>query len=191
MKPSIVPYILRQFPDMTGPEVGFLREFIRPGCRVWEWGSGGSTLWLLSQGCHVTSIEHMKLSYDLLLLGLSQAYLMNGEDQSYRGPITEMLDLRYVPAAEAYNDGGEDDGTREHFTAYVDSFPGGNVDVVLVDGRARMACLDRLRRTLPRPSPGLSSNVPVLLHDAHRFDYSAVAQKVNGVGALHHLRFLP
>jgi len=45
-------------PAFTFPALDFVRERIRPGFEVLEWGSGASTVWFHRQGCTITSIEH-------------------------------------------------------------------------------------------------------------------------------------
>jgi hypothetical protein len=45
-------------PWYTYPAIDFLSERVRPGMRVFEYGSGNSTLWWLSQGCDVVACEH-------------------------------------------------------------------------------------------------------------------------------------
>ncbi len=173
ISPSIVPYILRQTPEMTPEEIAYLDAATPAGCRVWEWGSGGSTLWFLGKGCRVTAIEHMPISYQLIILGLSGMRL--GKD---------VLDLRYVPADVSYIDGADHDGTAEQFRLYADAYNWEGVEVFLIDGRARLACLERLRKFN-------LVGARVLLHDASRYDYTGIAEKVGGVGELHELRLKP
>jgi hypothetical protein len=36
----------------------YLSQHLSPGARVFEWGSGASTVWLMNQGADVTSVEH-------------------------------------------------------------------------------------------------------------------------------------
>lgn len=165
----VVPYIIKSLPDMTVPETIYLASHLRPGARVWEWGSGGSTVFFLSQGCRVTAVEHIQVCAAILQLGLSQATQL------------AQLDLRVVPNVPGYVEGGVDDGQREHFAAYVDAYDGDPVDIFLVDGRARLACLERLREKAP-------PDAVVLLHDAGRYDYSPYAELIGSVDQLHRLR---
>lgn len=154
---------------MTPEEVAWLDGVIHPGSRVWEWGSGGSTVWLLERGCIVTSVEHMPHCADVLRTGLAYSSAFH------------RMDLRVYLCAKEYIEGGEDDGAYEHFAAYVDTYNGEAADVFIVDGRARLACLARLRGLAP-------SMARVFLHDADRYDYSALAERIGGVGQLHELR---
>lgn len=108
------------------------------GDRVFEWGCGGSTIWLAGLGCRVYSVEH---------------------DPSWTGTVREALaelglagrvELRTYEAREA---GGARDPYRSDKEAYrglsfreyvraIEAFPDHHFDLVVVDGRARSACLE-------------------------------------------------
>lgn len=110
----------------------FLRE--RGGrARVFEYGSGASTLWLASRAGEVHSVEHHPAFADLM------ADRVSGLPR---------VSLRQVPAQPA-TDGRPATPSRRHghrgldFTEYVraiDTVPG-EFDLIVVDGRAREQCL--------------------------------------------------
>ena len=118
---------------------GFLRE--RPQARVFEWGSGASTVWLSRRSGSVTSIEH---------------------DAQWAGHVRPVLPgnavVHVVEPAPAT--GGPEQVLSEKpgfegldFRAYVDSLDDsdGTFDLVVVDGRARNACF---HRAVSRLAPG-------------------------------------
>src|ERR1019366_5189008 len=45
-------------PWWTQPAIAYVALLIRPNDMGFEWGSGGSTVWLVSRGVKITSIEH-------------------------------------------------------------------------------------------------------------------------------------
>lgn len=105
----------------------------RRDARVFEWGSGASTIWLARRSRCVTSVEH-----DDRWAAEVRAHLPGG------GPV----DLHLVPARSASGAPGEarskkPGATELDFRAYVDSIDevGGVFDVIVIDGRAREACL--------------------------------------------------
>lgn len=103
----------------------------RPGARVLEWGSGSSTLWLADRAASVDSIEH------------DPAWA-----ESMRPRLPDHVTLHVVPPVPDPDPGtpsGKRGFERLDFTDYVAAADGlpGTFDLVVVDGRAREACLDR------------------------------------------------
>jgi predicted O-methyltransferase YrrM len=107
----------------------------RRGARAFEWGSGASTLWLARRSAGVVAVEH---------------------DEAWARVVRELLpadaavDLRAVVPAPATGVPGEARSAKPGWTgldfrAYVDVIDevAGPFDVVVVDGRAREACLPR------------------------------------------------
>jgi len=113
---------------------GFLRR--RPGARVFEYGSGASTIWLSRRAGHVTSIEHHADWY----ARMQEALTMRPEGAT--------VDLRLVapdaaPDPDALYRSAKAGAAGRSFAAYARSIDeaGGRFDLVVVDGRARPACL--------------------------------------------------
>lgn len=107
----------------------FLAE--RPGARVFEWGSGASTLWLAARAGSVHSVEHDAGWADVLRPRLpANATLQVVAPEPSPAPV--------VPSAKPGHAGLD-------FAAYVAAVDAtdGLFDVVVIDGRAREACLER------------------------------------------------
>ncbi|WP_141013857.1 class I SAM-dependent methyltransferase [Nocardioides sambongensis] len=110
----------------------------RPGARVFEWGSGASTLWLAARAGSVHAVEHhagwaLRLAPQLP----GNVHLEVVEPTSARRPT--------VPSAKPGHAGLD-------FADYVRAIDevDGEFDVVVIDGRAREACLERaLARVAP------------------------------------------
>lgn len=117
--------------NATDKVESFLRN--RQGAVVFEYGSGSSTVWLAKRAGHVFSVEHSADWFGYL-----------NELQTLPDNVT----LRHVPADDSvardteYASGrtGEDEDT---FRAYVKSIAdaGRLFDLIIIDGRARAACL--------------------------------------------------
>ncbi|MBM7515402.1 class I SAM-dependent methyltransferase [Nocardioides nitrophenolicus] len=110
----------------------------RPGARVFEWGSGASTLWLARRAAGVHSVEHDGAWADRL-----------------RAVLPAHVELTLVPPVASTR---PEVGSRKKghqgldFTDYVSAIDAteGVYDVIVVDGRAREACLDHaLHRLAP------------------------------------------
>lgn len=135
------------------PEIEFLRSHLKPTDRVFEWGTGATTK-LFSRLCRsVTSVEHDAVFAAKTILEMQ--------------PNTSVLHvppngpLRYVG----------DDGDGDSFRSYVEAYTGAGVDVVLIDGRARVACARRVAETAPfGPTP----ETRVFLHDWAREEYAPI-----------------
>lgn len=111
----------------------------RPGpVRVFEYGSGASTLWLARRADEVHSVEHHREFGEMMHAELAQfahVTLRVVEPVASAHPV--------VPSAKEGHRGLD-------FEAYVAAIDevAGDLDLVVVDGRAREACLERARPRL-------------------------------------------
>ncbi|MEJ7831898.1 MAG: class I SAM-dependent methyltransferase [Nocardioides sp.] len=116
---------------------GFLQR--RPDARVFEWGSGASTVWLSRRSTQVVSIEHD----DAWARRLAEVV-----------PANTTLLLREPAAAGPGAVGSSKRGFAGlDFTSYVAAIDqvDGELDLIVIDGRAREACLER---AVERLAPG-------------------------------------
>lgn len=106
-----------------------LRE--RPDARVFEWGSGASTLWLAARAGSVTSVEHHAGWAAQLAPRLPENVTLRVVE-----PVVSAHPS--VPSAKPGHAGLD-------FVDYVAAIDdvAGTFDVVVIDGRAREACLVR------------------------------------------------
>lgn len=119
---------------------GFLRT--RPRARVLEWGSGASTVWLARRAGSVVTVEHdpvwaERTARALAAHGATNVLLRVVEPRRGPGGVRSAKrgfeGLDFTAYADAVDDlDGDFDG----------DFDGG-FDLVVIDGRAREACLER------------------------------------------------
>lgn len=129
---------------MPWPTIAFLRDRLGKGSLVFEYGSGGSTLFLARLGARVVSVEHDKKWSDIVRQRLES----EGFDQvDYRSIPPEKSD---VPG---YNSPvrGFEGMSFQKYVHTIDAFPDGHFDIVIVDGRARNDCV---RVALPKVRKG-------------------------------------
>ncbi|GGD18301.1 class I SAM-dependent methyltransferase [Nocardioides daphniae] len=110
-----------------------------PRARVLEWGSGASTVWLAARAAEVVAIEHDPAWADAM--------------RPHLPDNATVRTVASVPSAHPAVGSRKPGFERQDFTAYVaaaDDVPG-EFDLVVVDGRAREACL---AAALPRLAPG-------------------------------------
>lgn len=128
-------------PWYTLPALQWLQAYVKPEMQVFEWGSGGSTLFFAKRARSVITIEH----------DLNWFKVLHDQVKEYSN-----LEYRHIPA-DAANEG---DGSyysasaRATFKAYVmaiEAYPDHSFDIVAVDGRARPSCV---QHAVPKVRPG-------------------------------------
>jgi hypothetical protein len=141
---SLAPGYLLDAPSpwITFDAIDAIRRRLREGMRVFEYGSGGSTLYWLRHGAKLCSIEHDAAWYELV-----RSRVPRGARVDYRlveadppAPAGEPLDPA-DPSAYASADAVFSGRTFRRYASQIDGFPDGSFDLILVDGRARPACL--------------------------------------------------
>jgi hypothetical protein len=148
-------------PWMTFRAIAWLRSYLRPELHVFEYGSGGSTIFLASRVTELVSVEHDLDWYatterKLADLGLHCTYLL-------REPRSE-ADERFGSTDPAYRG-----MSFEPYVKAIDAYDDGTFDLVIVDGRARPACAIR---AIPKVRPGGY----LLLDDSDRPYYGAAIE---------------
>ena len=109
-------------------EMQFLMSFISHNHRVLEWGCGESTILIASKAKYVTSVEHNKKWYNRLIARKEREKINN-------------LNLILAKPNKKWISSRDHDGTLDQFKDYVHSpINHGPFDVILIDGRARVAC---------------------------------------------------
>lgn len=125
------------------------REFIQAGLRqdmtVFEYGTGGSTLFFADRVRRVVSVEN-----DAEWAATMRQLLENENNRNVELRLVEgdalPENVPVYPDDPACCHSGSANYNRMDFTRYVsviDEFPDETFDIVLVDGRARAACLHR------------------------------------------------
>ena len=158
---KLLPYIsgLHVLPWVTDGAANFLDGFIfnikqkyQRNPRIFEFGAGNSTLYFLSRGCLVTSIEHDKLWAEQVQ-GVANIFGYSSQLNLHR------LDRPY------------------HEAFKVDSKQS---DLVFIDGRDRVACLEQVVREC-------SENAVLVLDNTERMDgkYSAYTKLLENYQCIH------
>jgi predicted O-methyltransferase YrrM len=131
----------------------------RPTSSVFEWGSGASTHWLAARSTRSVSIEHDPEWAERVGAGLAA---------NARLVVVEPDEWRDTGVARSSKRGFE----HLDFSAYVAAIAGhpGPYDVIVIDGRAREACL-------AASEPHLASDGIIVFDDTERRRYRrAIAQ---------------
>ncbi len=109
--------------------------------RVFEWGSGASTVWLGRRAAEVHSVEHDETWVEFLrpVVADVSSVRLRHVGAPHRGEEARVPSQRFGHEGLDFSD----------YVAAIDEVDG-QFDVVVVDGRARAACL---RRAVPRLAP--------------------------------------
>jgi hypothetical protein len=154
-----------EVPMMTFDAIGWLRAYLRPEMHVFEYGSGGSTVFFTRRVERLVSVEHDPEWY-----------------MRIRDRIGKIASERFTYVLQPPEQGSEagigstDDRYRGmNFASYVrtiDGFPDAAFDLVSVDGRARSACLTQAVRKV-------KSGGFVLLDNSDRDEYAPAMNELD------------
>ncbi len=137
----------RRHPWVTYPALAWLDRAVTPDMRVFEFGSGGSTLYFAERTAEVFSVEHDPEWHAAVCAALAEAQLKNCqlrliEATPARPGAPDLYTAERKPAL----------GTRfESYARAIDAHPEAAFDLVIVDGWARLACI---QHALPKIKPG-------------------------------------
>jgi predicted O-methyltransferase YrrM len=137
-------------PWMSRGAVLSLRRMLRPHMRVLEYGCGGSTLFFASQCAEVVSVEHSVEWAGRLRALLQEKGIGNVQ-------LACIPPEHAAPGADLDPDTGFGSSDTEFrgqsfqsYVEYLKTYPPGHFQVIVVDGRARPACLRLAREHLGR-----------------------------------------
>ena len=138
-----------------------------PKLRLFEWGSGSSTLYFASIGCHVTSVEHDGEWANWVQRELNSRSLQDRVDLLFVPPDPQPI------AGDSVS--GHPDYLGISFSAYVDAIKGEVYDGIIIDGRARSACLNEATKHI-------HSRGFIFLDDSQRSRYQMALSKARESG---------
>lgn len=160
------PEKFRSIPSLALPAICALDEYLTKDMRVFEWGSGASTLFFAMRCKDFVSIENSPGWYDKVGLALT-----------YRGMREDVTRIRvdagegFEPDFASYQPGLDTVNFRD-YVKVIDREPDESFDVILVDGRARCACLEHAQ---PKLKPGGL----LILDDSARSIYQYAMAKID------------
>jgi len=128
-------------PWITFPAIEFLEKYICEGMRVFEYGTGGSTLFFLRSGAKVISVEHDRKWAEIVKARINH----NMENWSLRvtpPKIEGNLSRKKVENPEDYVSGSPDyqKASFKEYVQGIDFYSNNFFDIILIDGRARPSC---------------------------------------------------
>jgi hypothetical protein len=154
------PRELRNLPWIAGGAVEWLKENIKYEMKVFEYGSGGSTIFFSRYLKEFTSIEHNPIYYTLL----KNRHLVN-------------CNLIYSPARNGINKFSTTDVNYQgmnfkNYVEQIDKFPNKYFDLIYIDGRSRSQCL---KHSIIK----VKNNGYILLDNSEREEYQNAIKRIN------------
>lgn len=127
-------------PWMPYPAIDELDRRLSPDATAFEYGGGGSTLWLAGRIAHLTTVEHYApwhviIDRELRAMGADNCTLL------LREPRLRGADPSQTGADRLDYSSSRAEGSFEEYVKAIDGFADGSLDLVVVDGRCRQACL--------------------------------------------------
>ena len=153
-------------PWMTFAAAEFLSGWLRRDMSIFEWGSGGSTIFFANHAKHVTAIEHEEAWAGQVNAAIGGRKIANAQ-VIHLPPEADGAAAAWDPAdPTVFASGGElfRGQSFQRYVTSIDQFPDTSFDLVVVDGRARPSCV---KRGMPKVRPGGM----LLLDNAERRHY--------------------
>jgi len=119
-----------------------LENYLTKKMRVFEFGSGGSTLFFSKRVEKVVSVEHHKLWFEKVNLFLKEMNLTNIEYKLFEAEIDTEFVKKNIADPNHYISGDKDSAGKnyEKYVKSIEQYPDAYFDLVSVDGRARPSC---------------------------------------------------
>lgn len=132
-----------QTPWLVFSSIDFLDKWLKADMKVFEYGSGGSTLYFAKRVKEVISVEHDKEWYAITKAAIEEGKLTNIEYSLFEPEYDDEFESKDILATENCLS-KRIEFKKKNFIKYVksiDHFPRDYFDLVIVDGRARHSCI--------------------------------------------------
>lgn len=142
----------QHFPWVTYEARKWLDGYLRKDMTVFEWGTGGSTLYYAKRVHRVWAVEHDATWAETVRAALKQTAL-NNCDYFLIPPRDSML-ARFLPYGPhtyvSRTFAAHHHYSFKEYVRKIDAYADQSFDLVVVDGRARAACMQRAIRTIKK-----------------------------------------
>ena len=134
-----------QTPWISFTAIEFLKKIVRWDMRVFEYGSGGSTMFWISRVKELVSVEHDLSWYSILKEKLDELRVQNVQYiLAEADPDPRFSEKRFEnPGDYISSDPGYTGKNFERYSKSIDVYPDLYFDIIIVDGRARPSCIQQ------------------------------------------------
>ena len=165
-----------ELPWITFRAIRWLLSYLKPEMTVFEYGAGGSTLFLAKRVGELVSVEHDETFHSLVAGRLAKNGIQNCRLVLCHSERRSQQTSADVPYGTASFTSFQARHAGEYFEKYVkviDEYPDGYFDLVMIDGRARASCV---RQAVPKIRPGGA----LLLDNSERPAYAVARRLLDG-----------
>ncbi len=164
-----------QIPYMPYRAAAWLESYLKPDMSVFEYGSGGSTIFLARRVRRLVSIEHdadwhSRISSLISELGITNCEYVLRESEQPPARVTASASNHQSYTSSAGSFGGL---SFQAYVEWIDRYPDRGFDLVIVDGRARASCVGR-------SIAKVRSGGYLLLDDSERQRYADAVELLSG-----------
>lgn len=141
-----------ELPWITFAAIDFLKATLKPNMKIFEFGSGGSTLFFADRVSEVISVEHNREWYQKVQEKLTERKIENVKlslvepEKSKNRNADYSAPLNYMSSSDEYKD-----YTFEKYAKSIELYPDEYFDVIFVDGRARPSCIYHSLKKVKKP----------------------------------------
>lgn len=140
-------------PWMTFEAIAFLDKILNKTMTGFEYGCGGSTIFLAQRVKHLVSVDHHAEWFKL-----TSSVINSRKELSWQGNLVKCTPLPNFDLSK-FNDPNayisSDESTIGYsfadYVKFIDNYPDNYFDFAVVDGRARPSCM---KHTMPKVKPG-------------------------------------
>lgn len=172
-------------PWLVFSSISFLDQWVRKEMQVFEYGSGGSTLYFAGRAGHVVSVEHQKEWYGYARKALDESGFENIDYLLIEPqPLQDVTAMNCTDPTHYVSCFSEYKGTE--FSAYakaIDRYADESFDLIIIDGRVRHSCIAHAMRKVKQH--GI-----LLLDNADRSYYLAPFPELSDTGKWELMMFI-
>lgn len=131
-----------QLPWMTYDAIDYLSEICKPEMNIFEWGSGGSTLFFAKRCNQIISIEHDVEWKSFVEDKAKELSVTNSEVIAIEGKkIDNFASKDYRnPSHFVSHDKNSTGLSFEDYARSIEAYPKEHFDIIVIDGRVRNCC---------------------------------------------------
>lgn len=145
-------------PWITFEAIDWLNSYLTKNMNVFEWGSGGSTLFFAKKAKNVVSLEHQPEWHSRISRKLAENHMANCQ-YILKEPKPSSNSQNYLSSSPRYKN-----FSFEEYCKAIEPYPDNFFDLISIDGRARPSCISLALKKL-RPNGFL------LLDDSNVAEY--------------------